>query len=291
MSLLFRDELRVMLTPEQVLLVRIRRGMTWRGLRRRVMEKKSLPCIAACETQGSGVPGGTPLWGAAVQALEAALAKQAGRRVFATVILSNHFMRYALLPWSDVPATEDEEIAYARHTFRQGYGEAADGWELRLSPGRIGQPQLASAVDKRLPDALRALFGRAGIPLESIQPHLMTAYNACRPSLIGRNAWFALLEPGSLCLARLRHGGWESVRTMRMEGDGRVALPLMLEREAYLAEVDTATDEVLVWAPWLANAQLPGSKGWKFRKLRPQVRAGIATEHHQRFAAALSGCA
>lgn len=195
-SLLFRDELRVVLTPEQVLMVRIKRAMTYRGLRRKVLEKKAVLCAAYAA-------GGTQ-WGAALQALEAALTVQAGRKAFATVVLSNHFMRYALLPWSDVPVSEDEEMSYARHTFRQAYGDAAESWELRLSPGRIGQP------------------------------HLMTAYNACRPSFGGKSAWFALLEPGSLCLALLRHGSWESVRTTRMDGDGRVALPLMLEREAYL---------------------------------------------------------
>ncbi len=288
MSLLFRDELRVLMTPEQVLLARIERSVGWNGLKRRVLERKALSCAAFSAKDGQG--GATP-WGASLQAVEAALAGNAGRKAVATVILSNHFVRYTLLPWSDVPATEEEEMAYARHTFRQAYGDAAEGWELRLSPGRIGRPQLASAVDKRLPDALRSAFGRAGIALDSIQPHLMTACNACHPGLEGRSAWFALVEPGSLCLALLRQGGWESVRTMRMNGDGRVALPLMLEREANLTESAAAVDEVMLWAPWLANAQLPASKRWKFRRLQPRLRAGMAPLDDPRFAVALSGCA
>lgn len=293
MSLLFRDELRIVLTPDQVLLARIGRSVTWRGLRRRVLEKKAIPCAAcaAGETRGSEMPGSATQWGGALQTLEAALARQKGRKVFATVILSNHFMRYALLPWSDTPADEAEEMAYARHAFHQAYGAAAESWELRLSPGKAGMPQLASAVDNRLPDELRTLFGRAGVALASIQPHLMVAYNTCRASLHGRNSWFALVEPGSLCLALLRHGRWESVRTMRLEGDGRVALPLILEREAFLSESATATDEVLLWAPWLGNALLPKSKRWKFRKLQPRLRAGLAPESDARFAVALSGCA
>jgi hypothetical protein len=286
---LFRDELRIVLTPEQVLLARIGRSIGWRGLGRRVLEKQVLSCAAHAAGEGQG--SAPAQWGAALQAVEAALAGKAGRKACATVILSNHFMRYVLLPWSDVPATEEEEMAYARHTFRQAYGEAAEGWELRLSPGRIGRPQLASAVDKRLLEALRSLFGRAGIVLVSIQPHLMAAYNACHSSLEGRSAWLALVEPGSLCLALLRQGGWESVRSMRMDGDGRVALPLMLEREANLAESAAAVNEVMLWAPWLAGAQLPASRRWKFRKLQPRLPAGIAPVSDPRFAIALSGCA
>lgn len=291
MSLLLSDELRIVLTPDHVLLARIRRSIGWNGLRRRVLAKETIPCAS-----GDALGNVTP-WAGALQVLEAALAKQAGRKLFArgktfaTVILSNHFMRYALLPWSDVPGDEAEELAYARHAFRQIYGDAAETWELRLSPGKAGLPQLACAVDSHLPDALRTMFGRSRIALESIQPHLMAAYNTCETILRERTAWFALVEPGSLCLALSHQGRLQSVRTMRLEGDGRVALPLILERESLLSESAAATDEVLLWAPWHGNALLPKSKQWRFRKLQPLLRAGLAPEPDSRFAVALSGCA
>jgi hypothetical protein len=292
-SPLLCDELRIVLTPDQVLLTRIGRAVTWRGLRRSVLEKKVVPCAdyAGGQTNGGETQGVATQWGAALQALEAMLPKQPKRKTCSTVILSNHFMRYALLPWSDVPGDETEELAYARHAFRQAYGDVAETWDLRLSPGKAGMPQLASAVDPRLPEALRALFGRNGIALESIQPHLMAAYNTCQNILRGRSAWFVLMEPGSLCLALLRQGRWESIRTMRLEGDGRAALPLILERESFLAESATAIGEVFLWAPWLGNALLPKSKRWKFWKLQPRLRAELAPEPDTRFAVALSGCA
>lgn len=291
MPLSLSDELRIVLTPNQVLLTRIGRAIGWRGLTRRVLEKEAIAC-APDEIQGSATQ-----WGRALQTLEAALAKQGGRKpfkkgkTFATVILSNHFMRYVLLPWSDVPGDEDEERAYARHAFHQAYGEDAETWELRLSSGKVGLPQLASAVDPQLPEALRAMCGRAGIRLESIQPHLMAAYNTCQAILSGRTAWFALVEPGSLCLALVHQGRLQRVRTMRLDGDGRVALPLIMEREAILSESDAAAEEVLLWAPWLGNGLLPKSRQWRFRKLQPLLPADLAPEPDPRFAVALSGCA
>lgn len=291
MPLSLSDELRIVLTPNQVLLTRIGRAIGWRGLRRQVLEKEAISC-APGEPSGNASP-----WEGALQTLEAALAKQAERKpfargkTFATVILSNHFMRYVLLPWSDVPGDEAEELAYARHAFHQAYGEDAESWELRLSPGKAGLPQLASAVDPQLPEALRVMFGLAGIRLESIQPHLMAAYNTCQAILSGRTAWFALVEPGSLCLALVHQGRLQSVRTMRLDGDGRVALPLIMEREAILSESDAVADEVLLWAPWLGNELLPKSKQWRFRKLQPLLRADLAPEPDSRFAVALSGCA
>lgn len=181
MSLLFRDELRVVLTPEQVLMVRIKRAMTYRGLRRKVLEKKAVLCAAYAA-------GGTQ-WGAALQALEAALTVQAGRKAFATVVLSNHFMRYALLPWSDVPVSEDEEMSYARHTFRQAYGDAAESWELRLSPGRIGQPHLMTAAGPA--SAERAHGSRCWSRGVSVWPCCVTvAGRVCAPrGWTGTDAW------------------------------------------------------------------------------------------------------
>ncbi|HXU94308.1 MAG TPA: hypothetical protein VFP33_11705 [Gallionella sp.] len=293
MSLLLCDELRIVLTPDQVLLTRIGRSVTWRGLRRSVLEKSAVLCsdYAGGQANGGDVQGGATQWGAAMQALEALLAKQPKCKACATVILSNRFMRYALLPWSDVPGDEAEELAYARHAFHQAYGDIAESWDLRLSAGKVGMPQLASAVDPRLTESLRALFGRNEVVLESIQPHLMAAYNTSLNILRGRSAWFVLVEPGSVCLALLRQGCWESVRTMRLEGDGRVALPLILERESFLIESATAIDEVFLWAPWLGNALLPKNTRWKFWKLQPLLRADLAPEPDTRFAVALSGCA
>lgn len=290
MSPLFRDELRIVLTPDQVLLTRIGRSLTWRGLTRTVLEKEAVPCMDEATRKGDAPVTAAP-WEAAVKTLESALSRNAGRKAFATVILSNHFMRYALLPWSDVPNGEAEEMAYARHAFRQAYGDAAETWELRLSHGGFGMPQLASAVDQRLTAALRDLSGRAGIELESVQPHLMTAYNTCHAILRERSAWFVLAEPGNLCIALLCRGRLESLRTMRLEGDSRLALPMILERESLLAESAAPVDEVFLWAPWLADAQIPSGKRWKFWKLRPLLRNGLAQESDPRFAVALSGCA
>ena len=280
MSLSLRDELRVVLCPDRLLLVRIGRSFTYRGLRRRVLDKKSIPCADAYE--------GAEPWSGAVRALEAELPGMANNAAYATVILSGHFMRYALVPWSGALKDEEEETAYARHFFKQMHGSAAESWELRLSPARAGMPQFASAVDRGLTDAVRALFGGAGIRLRSIQPSLMVAYNSCRNRLQKSSAWFVLFEAGSLCLALLRQGRLGSVRTLRAGGDWRETLPRLLEREAYLTDEDAATDEVLLWAPELDESALPVCEGWKIQALQPAIRAGLAPDYDRYFAMAMS---
>lgn len=281
MSLLWRDELRVVMAPQQLALVRLE----WRlGARGRVCR------VALKNLVDYSVPdGNAELWTEALKTLDAELAQLSGSRMSARVTLSNHFSRYTMVPWSETLSDAAEEVAYARHCFRQQYGAGAEQWELRLSPERPQLPQLASAVDMRLLDELRSVFKRNGIALKSIQPRLMAAYNNCRHVLEDRSAWFALYEPGSLCLARLQQGRWDSVRTMRIGNEWRDALSLQLERAALLADTDEATEDVFLWAPELEEEAVPVGGRWQIQNLQPVLRPELAAEYERRFAMALSG--
>lgn len=281
MSLLWRDELRVVMAPDQLVLVRLAWTFTTRGPLRRVVLKS----IADCPASG----GGMDSWDAAITTLDAELSRLSGRKMSARVILSNHYLRYTVVPWNETLSDAAEEEAYARHCFRQQYGGSADQWELRLSVEPPHVPHLASAVDTRLPAALRSVFQRNGIQLTSIQPRLMAAYNNCRHTLKDVSAWFALYEPGRLCLALLQQGHWNSVRTMRIGDDWRDTLAVHLEREALLTEPDEATRAVFLWAPELGTAALPESGRWQIHNLQPVVRSALAPEYEGRFGMALSG--
>lgn len=281
MSLSLRDELRVVLSPGQVLLVRAGREFTRRGLTRRVLDQRVVSCPA--------VEKGELPWSAAIRTLESELPAMAANVAVAIVILSSHFVRYALVPWSAALRNDVEEADYARHFFRRLYGTAADTWELRLSPERAGAPQLASAVEPGLPDAVRAVFASAGVSLRSIQPGLMTAYNSCRKRLEGCDAWFVVHEPGSLCLSLLKHGRWISVRTLRAGSGWRDSLPLLLDREEYLIEQEAAASDVFLFTSEGGDAVLPEGGRWKFQELQPATHSGFTPGYDARFAMAMGG--
>lgn len=280
MSLWLRDQNRIVLCRERVMLAVTRRELTLRGIRRHAPADQMWPADAAA---------GEAPWHGALKALESALPALAQRRPHVTVVVSNHFMHYALIPWSDALSNEKEEMAFARHSFREMYGSEADSWELRINPGKAGMAQLACGVDARLIEDVRGVFERAGIRLHSIQPHLMAAYNSCREAFRGRSAWLVIAERGNLCLSLLQDGHWSWVRTIRKGVGWREELPSVLEREEFMANPGAATNEVLLWAPDRSVGGLPSNSRWQFRDLQPPFACYPAAEPGGQLAASMSG--
>ena len=277
MSLLFSNELRVMLCKDQVQLVQVGRQLTSKGIVYRVLEKKSVECMGNSDSQ----------WDNAVLALEGALSEINPKPSHAQVILSNHFMRYTMVPWNDSLNNEAEEIVYAKHCFSQLYGISADSWELRINQAYAGAPQFVSAVDSELIQNLRKLFSAAKITLKSVQPHLMTAFNNCHAHLKNHDAWMVLFEQGNLCLGLVQKGHWRSVRSIKVKDDWLAKLPDILDRESALTELNINSDEVFLWAPDHWNDPLPKNTKWKIQKLQPTVKPDFAPDFDARFAIAM----
>jgi hypothetical protein len=128
------------------------------------------------------------------------------KRSDVSVVLSNHFVRYAVLPPQDGAATAEEEIALARFQFTRIHGERVKGWEVRVSE------ELACAIDTALLEGIRSAFPPNGkARLVSVQPFLMTAYNRTRARIPREGAWLLLAEAGRTCLARIAPKGWASI--------------------------------------------------------------------------------
>jgi len=158
-----------------------------------------------------------------------------------TVLLANHFVRYAVVPWSDALATEAEEEAYVRHHFARIHGERAKSWALRWSGG------LATAVDAQLIEEIRRSFPRKGrAKLDSVQPEFMAAFNRARGAIPASGAWLVQADAERGCIALHVRGRWLSVQNAR--GPWRS----LLERERQRA-AGANPDRVLELAGGLAH--------------------------------------
>jgi hypothetical protein len=133
------------------------------------------------------------------------------------------------------------------------------------------------------------VFARADIKLRSVQPYLMAAYNNCHSHLENQDAWFVLFEHGTLCVGLVRQGHWSSIRTFNVGKDWFEKLNQILDREAYLSEVDVSSDRIFLWAPEYNNVELPKSTHWKINKLKPEIHANFVPEYEEQFALAMCG--
>ena len=191
-SFMWADRLLVSLAPERVALVRLRFN--------KLISKQNLESEKPVETLRSTVT---------------AFGKE---RMRATVVLSNRYLRYAVVPFDPAVSGPEEELALARFHFTRLHGERAKGWDLRLSDGPAGTARLASAVDAGLVASIRGCFPvGSGVRLVSLQPYLMAAHNRWRDAIAREDAWLVLPETEGACLAYATRAGWQSARTIKSE--------------------------------------------------------------------------
>ncbi len=276
MSRSWPDRLAFALAPEQVSLVRLA-GL----LRPRVVARELLPVVPV----GDEAP-----WRAALARFAQGLGEaRRWQRVRARGVLSNHFVRYQLVPWSDVLTNEAERLAYVREHFAQVYGEAARAWRLCLSATPPGVPLVAAATDAALIEGVEQALAAAGGKLVSLVPHWMSAFNGARAQIRERDAWFVQVESQRLLLGLVLAGNWRALASRRF---GEAAawpaeLLALLEREVHLQGLRDAPRNVYLAAPEAHRAALEAGGRWTFHWLRAAPRPGFAGAQDAAFAMAL----
>jgi hypothetical protein len=268
------DRILIALAPDSLAFLRV----SGRA-RHRVSEKRTIACDPAFGAQP---------WQGAVAALEQLAEETRDTNADVTVVLSNHFARFILVPWNEGLGNAEEQTAFVRYCFAKVHGERSKDWDLRLSPTPAGSARIASAVDSSLVQALRAAFpAAAGAKLVSVQPYLMSAFNRWRKDVKGQSAWFLLVEPQRACLARLEGGRWSAVRNTRGNFDEPGQWAELLDRERHRVGGDEASEGVYVHAPRNGKALSVEGEGWNFRSLALDPAEGLAPAESESFAMAL----
>ena len=233
MSPLWRDEIGIYVAPHRLALTRLARGVR--------------PKTVGAAAWTNELSGDTH-WSAALSALDSLLATPDWQGAAARIVLSDHWARYAMVPYSAALSGAAERLTHARHVLTDIYGEIVAEWKVTLANGRPAAAQLACAVPTALIEELRAMLMRHKIPLKSLQPQLVSAYNHWRGQLPDGGAWFVSIEQGSLAAARLGRGGWDRVHSVRIGADWTVELR-RLQTFGRLANAQAQEGRVYVDAP------------------------------------------
>jgi hypothetical protein len=271
-SRLWRDRLLVSLAPATVSWVRVSGG-----LRPRVLAKRSLN-VASEEAHEP--------WEGAVAVLREEAQRLRAERIAVTVVLSNHFVRYAIVPPIDSASSRDETLALARFHFSRIHGERAAGWDVRLA-SRSGHASVASAVDSALLDALKACFpAKSAARLASVQPYTMAAFNFWRHKIGKDGAWLLLVEPGTVCLAMLAGNEWSTIHNVK-SGASVDNWPALLDREKHRVSNRSVPRIVLTRSTLPPPSALTARKDWHFVPLEAPALPGLAENEREPYAMAL----
>ena len=260
---------------------RLRIGLAPGGLLVAAYAGRLRGMLVSAESIPVAAGGNGPAWRGAVDALAVALAPHGPGSPRATIVLSSHFVRYALLPADPALRSAEEWLAYARHRMESVHGHAVAEWDLRVAEtGRDG-PRVACAVDRALLEAVEARVAESGATLVSVQPYLMAAFNRVRARLGAGTGWLVIAEPGRLALALIRDGAWHSLRCRNADDGWRARLPEILARETAALALEQPCADAIVMTPEALESEPEGLR------IRDLTLPRGAPEAHQSLAMVL----
>ncbi|MDP3538814.1 MAG: hypothetical protein Q8S26_08935 [Azonexus sp.] len=241
MSPSWLDRLTLFVHPQRIVLER----QPWRGAVTRQSAEVAPP--ATGETD----------WQPALTAAESLLKLDGKRGAALRIVVADHFVRYALLPWSENVTGSKARMAMARALLKNTLGERADGLDIALDRPVFGKSGLAAGIDRNLLAGLRAAAKSRHLRLSSLQPRLVAELAVQQKQLA--DGWFVSLDHGWLTLAGLRRGDIASLRNHRAS----TAEPAILAGElaGLLAAEAAAVDgkKVLISANAVLPPQLSGA--------------------------------
>jgi len=266
----FKDELRVFIYPQRILLLHLKRTFK-NGFKQELAHQQFVDLPQKKEISGNEAAQWNGLVLTLKQVLQAkywqALAKNG---TYTKVIIYNHLIKYTVIPWSKALAIESERQAYMQHRFKIAYGEAAKAWDLCMDEPAFGQASIASGVCSVLLKELHQVFEQQGIDVNAIYPHLMLAGNQMLKHIKKQknkhHFWFVVIESDRVCLSLIDNGEWRFIRNIAAGEDVAKQVDDLIQREVVIS--NTNSQLPIFWygkAPVVSNAHKADSRHIKIK--------------------------
>lgn len=257
MSLLWRDQIQVFFAPGRVDMVRAFQGI----------KPRQSPRISEVYAYQQN----TAMWKTSLQQLEHMIDQENAesdlKGAELIITLSNHFVRYVVVPPQQEISDPAELLAYANFRMREVYGERVDGWFVSISDEDPSQGTVCAAVARDLYHEFEALASRHHIKLKQIEPYLTTAFDQWCQLLHDKRFWFVIIEPGRLCMMLFSNSEWKGIRNQRIVHSVDTELLAALEQEAINSGQREPIEQVYLFSPEHPDLDLPIDKGWQFAYL------------------------
>jgi hypothetical protein len=216
-SLLSSDRVRLFLSPTQIVVIDSDNAVDFRS-------------------SDSAMPSDGPAVYGLAENLAGALSAIFEKRNASVVdwVLSNHFVRYAVAPWSSDLKRGAEDRVWLGIAFEEQYGKSLPHFEFLASPNGFGRNRLAAAISTALLHELRKATTNSGKIVHSIEPLLMVQINQWRTRFPEGRCFFAVAEAGTIVLTLVKDGNYVLTRSHRSVGELADQLPKLVKRESAL---------------------------------------------------------
>lgn len=233
-----------------------------RGLSTRILDQKHQYFLQENRLQDMNGPS----WQHAITQLDSMLASmKIVPNSQLKIILASDFVRYLSLPAQQVHMNSEEKLAYAIAAYREVYGSSVDVWDLKLNNAAPRQLTIAAAVDKTLLQALIQLAAKYQLKLVSVQPYLMSTFNALSSQIKNATGYLVIIELKRLLLINLQAGHCQNLRAFSLNNDWQIELKNLLARELLMA--DSSNPELFIYAPMQKNMALDAIKDWQLKRI------------------------
>ena len=266
---LFIDELRVLVHPQRLVLLRLKRSFK-HGLKQQLVHQQVVELQSDSQTSDSHTQ-------TIVENLKQVLAKREWQCVMPVIVMSNHFVRYSVIPWNIELTGVIERQAYLKHCFNLSFGESAKLWDFRMSEPEFGQSSIASAISSPLLTALHDVFEQSDLKVVAIYPHLMLAINQTLSQIKTASKhnqqkasqfWFVAIQSGRVCLGLMESRGWKLVKNVAIEADVNEQINALIQRETVIYGIENLVSVLLYW-PESYSAQPLKLANYKVMKVLP----------------------
>lgn len=230
MSLLPRKEIRIALCPDKVVVV------AWtKGLRRKVVSQAILPAT----------PSHASDWLPALKILTEWLTDNEPGKADVTILLSNCFVRFAMLPFSDDVSGRVERLTIAGLLFESIYGETSKQWKLALDDDEYGEPSVVAAMDAALWDALNQVGSSGRLKKFSVQPYATSVVNAFRNQLLSDNCLLVVIEHGQAVIFKIKGNKTVGLIKSNLKSISAQEISTLLQRELLISGLSECGDAVV----------------------------------------------
>lgn len=146
------------------------------------------------------------------------------------VVVSDRFVRYALLPWTPLLKDHTEWHAFARESIVTLYGGQTVDWPLSMAGDRDGSNRVACALQPTLLACVAAAAESRQSRIDTFSPLFVSLFNRDRRRL-GSRTWYVVQETNYTTFGLLSDRRWCALFSRRTVGDGLVELETTIDRE------------------------------------------------------------